>query len=71
MWSSCVISWDGRVIPCCFDKDAEFVMGYIQKQAFNRLWNNEVYQAFRYKLLNQRAQIEICKNCTEGSKVWI
>ena len=71
MWSSCVISWDGRVIPCCFDKDAKFVMGYIQKQAFNRLWNNEVYQAFRYKLLNQRAQIEICKNCTEGSKVWI
>ncbi|MEO1255539.1 MAG: radical SAM protein, partial [Bacteroidota bacterium] len=21
MWQSCVITWDGQVIPCCFDKD--------------------------------------------------
>jgi len=22
MWHSCVITWDGKVVPCCFDKDA-------------------------------------------------
>ena len=22
MWSGAVITWDGRVVPCCFDKDA-------------------------------------------------
>ena len=22
LWSSCVITWDGKVVPCCFDKDA-------------------------------------------------
>src|SRR5690606_31426775 len=23
MWSSCVFTWDGSVVPCCFDKDAD------------------------------------------------
>jgi major membrane immunogen (membrane-anchored lipoprotein) len=27
MWHSCVITWDGKIVPCCFDKDASYVMG--------------------------------------------
>ncbi len=70
MWSSCVITWDGKVVPCCFDKDAKHVMGDISKQSFIEIWTGEPYQMFRRSILRSRAEIEICKNCSEGLKVW-
>jgi MoaA/NifB/PqqE/SkfB family radical SAM enzyme len=38
MWHSCVITWDGKVVPCCFDKDAHHQMGDVSVQRFADLW---------------------------------
>lgn len=70
MWHSCVITWDGKVVPCCFDKDAHFVLGDLKKQSFEEIWFGKDYQEFRKSLLRSRNEIEMCKNCTEGTKVW-
>ena len=70
MWSSCVITWDGKVVPCCFDKDALYVMGDLRKHTFKDVWNSDAYYTFRKTLLKGRRKIEMCRNCTEGSKVW-
>jgi radical SAM protein with 4Fe4S-binding SPASM domain len=70
MWHSCVITWDGRVVPCCFDKDAHYVMGELKQQSFKKIWNSNEYLNFRTSLLRSRSEIEMCKNCTEGTKVW-
>ncbi|MFM7017034.1 MAG: radical SAM/SPASM domain-containing protein [Bacteroidota bacterium] len=70
MWHSCVITWDGSVVPCCFDKDATHSMGNLQDAPFQDVWNSEAYQNFRSQLLKSREEIDICKNCTEGTKVW-
>ncbi len=70
MWNSCVITWDGKVVPCCFDKDAHHVMGDLQKQTFTEIWRSVNYQSFRQALLKSRSEIEICRNCTEGTRVW-
>ncbi len=70
MWNSCVITWDGNVVPCCFDKDASHPMGSLRDSSFKELWNNEKYRRFRHSLLQSRKEIDICKNCTEGTKVW-
>jgi radical SAM protein with 4Fe4S-binding SPASM domain len=70
MWHSCVVTWDGKVVPCCFDKDAHFVLGDLAKNSFSEIWNGEQYRQFRKSLLKSRSEIEICKNCTEGTKVW-
>ena len=70
MWHSCVITWDGKVVPCCFDKDASHVLGDLQTTSFDNIWFGEKYEAFRATLLHSRKDIEICKNCTEGTKVW-
>ena len=70
MWHSCVITWDGKVVPCCFDKDAHHELGNIADRPFEEIWNSEVYNAFRKQLFTARDQIEMCKNCTEGAKVW-
>jgi len=70
LWHSCVVTWDGRVVPCCFDKDAEYQMGNLQKESFKNIWNSETYGNFRASVLRSRSEIEMCKNCTEGTKVW-
>lgn len=70
MWHSCVVTWDGKMVPCCFDKDAKYVMGDLKSKRFDQIWNNESYNNFRASLLKGRNEIDICKNCTEGTKVW-
>jgi len=71
MWHSDVITWDGKVVPCCFDKDAKFVLGDLKKNSFQEVWTNPEYDKFRSSILKGRDKIEMCKNCTEGTKVWL
>jgi MoaA/NifB/PqqE/SkfB family radical SAM enzyme len=47
MWHSCVMTWDGDIVPCCFDKDAKYTMGNIHQQSFKDIWNGDKYQEFR------------------------
>ncbi|MDX2001478.1 MAG: SPASM domain-containing protein [Chitinophagales bacterium] len=70
LWHSCVITWDGKIVPCCFDKDAAHPMGDLQQQPFTAIWKDEPYRQFREKLMGSRKSIDICQNCTEGTKVW-
>ena len=70
MWHSCVVTWDGQVVPCCFDKDAHHALGDISQRSFADIWHSEPYQLFRQTLLRSRQAIDICQNCTEGTKVW-
>jgi radical SAM protein with 4Fe4S-binding SPASM domain len=65
MWSSCVITWDGLVVPCCFDKDASQVMGDLKNQTFEEIWNGEKYRAFRNSILQNRKSVDICRNCCQ------
>ena len=69
MWSSCVITWDGLVVPCCFDKDAKHQLGDLRQQNFKDVWISQTYQSFRQAILKSRQEIDICKNCSEGTVV--
>lgn len=71
MWSGCVITWDGGVVPCCFDKDATHRLGSLQEKSFDEIWHGPAYREFRAALRKGRSNIEICSNCTEGTKVWL
>lgn len=70
MWHSCVVTWDGKVVPCCFDKDAHFVLGDLKRHSFAEIWQGDAYQRFRAQLLTSRSDIEMCRNCTEGARVF-
>lgn len=70
LWQACVITWDGLVVPCCFDKDATHKLGDLKQKSFHEIWNNGKYSAFRKAITQGRDKIDICKNCTEGCKVW-
>jgi len=70
LWHSSVITWDGLVVPCCFDKDAKHQLGDLKTTSFKELWKSNKYNNFRAAVLRSRSEIDICKNCTEGTKVW-
>jgi radical SAM protein with 4Fe4S-binding SPASM domain len=71
MWQGAVLTWDGKVVPCCFDKDAQHAMGQAQDGAgFREIWQNPAYHSFRESVFQHRAGIEMCRNCTEGTEVW-
>ena len=70
LWHSAVITWDGWVVPCCFDKDASHKMGQLKTHSFKEVWKGKSYQAFRKSIIQSRSEIDICTNCTEGTKVW-
>jgi radical SAM protein with 4Fe4S-binding SPASM domain len=70
MWQGSVITWDGKVVPCCFDKDASHVMGDLRVDSFESIWFGERYRHFREQLLRERSTIDICRNCTEGTRIF-
>jgi len=70
MWRGSVITWDGLVVPCCFDKDATHRFGDVSSQTFSEVWHSDKYNNFRNAILKSRKEIDICTNCTEGTKVW-
>jgi radical SAM protein with 4Fe4S-binding SPASM domain len=70
MWHSCVITWDGKVVPCCFDKDASHALGSLEQDSFRSVWQSEAYNRFRHSILKSRKEVDICTNCTEGTAVW-
>ena len=70
LWHSNVITWDGLVVPCCFDKDAMHRLGNLKNESFKTVWHNENYKQFRSELMMGRKNIDICANCSEGVSVW-
>ncbi|MDH7463583.1 radical SAM/SPASM domain-containing protein [Chitinophagaceae bacterium 26-R-25] len=70
LWHATVISWDGLVVPCCFDKDATHKLGSLKDKTFKEVWQSDEYVKFRRDILQSRKNIDICANCSEGTTVW-
>ncbi|HEX6847683.1 MAG TPA: radical SAM/SPASM domain-containing protein, partial [Chitinophagaceae bacterium] len=60
LWHDPVITWDGLVAPCCFDKDAQHRLGDLKQRSFKEIWENGEYKKFRAAILKGRKNIDIC-----------
>jgi radical SAM protein with 4Fe4S-binding SPASM domain len=65
-WSSAVISWEGDVAPCCYDKDLEYRFGNLLNQSFRDIWKGAPANNFRKAILTNRTAVKMCQNCPEG-----
>jgi radical SAM protein with 4Fe4S-binding SPASM domain len=70
VWQSAVVTWDGTIVPCCFDKDAKHPVGTLSSHSLKSIWQGPAYTNFRASLLKSRQEIDICRNCSEGTRVW-
>lgn len=68
LWLNPVITWDGKVLPCCFDKDADYEMGDLRSETFREIWHGNKFRDFRKMVLTDRKSIPICRNCTSGMR---
>ncbi len=66
IWKSMVILYDGCVVPCCFDKDADFPVGSLKSKNISQIWQSNEFNLFRKNILRNRGKIKMCCNCTEG-----
>jgi radical SAM protein with 4Fe4S-binding SPASM domain len=65
VWSSCVITWDGHVVPCCYDKDATHALGDLRGTPLRRIWRGQSAREFLMKVFTDRKGTDICRNCGE------
>lgn len=61
VWSGVVITTNGDVLPCCYDKAHSFTYGNITTQPLAQLFANERALAFRKAAINE--QPTICQEC--------
>lgn len=65
IWSSLVVTWDGKAVPCCYDKNAGYRFGDLLEESISKIWKNQQIASFRKKILENRNDIDICRNCGE------
>jgi radical SAM protein with 4Fe4S-binding SPASM domain len=66
LWFSPVVTWDGKILPCCFDKNGDHIMGDLKGDSFREIWNGPKYRSFRRNVSSGRNMIEICRTCSSG-----
>jgi radical SAM protein with 4Fe4S-binding SPASM domain len=69
MWTTAIVTVDGDVVPCCFDKYAVHAMGNINDHTFSDIWNGEKYKLFRESVIRSRASVDICSGCPQGKRI--
>lgn len=63
-WRSMSVLWDGKCVPCCVDYDGKYIIGDINYENLQNIWNSETMASLRLKLTNKSERdIIICKNC--------
>ncbi len=65
LWSSLVVTWNGDVLPCCYDKDATHVFGSLNKISLSVAFRSAEAKNFRKQVFNQKKSIKICQSCGE------
>ena len=70
--TGCVITVNGDVLPCCFDKAHRHIMGNLFDEnkgngtsTLRTIWHNKVFQTFRHQVHLSRSTFPICDNCLE------
>jgi radical SAM protein with 4Fe4S-binding SPASM domain len=63
-WRSVVVLWDGRVVPCCRDADAEVVLGDLNRQELSEIWQGPEVLMLRHLHRSQTfPEGHSCRGC--------
>ncbi len=65
IWTIGVVTTDGNMTPCCYDKNAKYSMGKLTDNSVRDLWKSPAFMKYRFRLLHNRKTTDICSNCTE------
>lgn len=63
LWSGCVITTNGTVLPCCYDKSATYPLGNILEKPLQTIWHSHTADAFRSVVLRKGNRPAMCGEC--------
>lgn len=65
-WHRFTILWDGKVVPCCYDYDGKYILGDLETQTLEEIWNSSATLELRKQhITNNFSDNLLCKNCKE------
>lgn len=65
LWSTVVVSNNGDIVPCCFDKKLQYILGNSSTENVRKIWYGNKFSDYRALILKNRKSTDICNNCTE------
>ncbi len=69
-WHSATATWDGKLAPCCYDKDADHAFGDLNYEQIDSLWKGDKSIRFKQQIFTSRQHIKMCQNCPEGKHLF-
>ncbi len=57
------ITWDGDVVPCCFDYDKKYVLGSVRSESLTEIWKGEALWNLRNEFIANNVKNPLCINC--------
>ena len=63
LWSGCVVTTTGEVLPCCYDKEGRYALGNLLEQSIASIWLGGKGDAFREQVLHHQKALSICQEC--------
>ncbi len=64
-WEHLVVQWDGTVVPCCRDYNAENALGSVRRSSLREIWNGPGCEKLRRQhAAGEFVDNEICRRCT-------
>ena len=66
LWSGCVITTSGEILPCCYDKDHRHAYGNITQQSLAEIYHSAQANALRRLVLRHPDKpLEMCNICNQ------
>ena len=62
-WQYLVVQWNGDVVACCRDYNAENQMGNVNEESLEEIWNSSRYASFRESMIKGTYNNTICQPC--------
>lgn len=66
--SQIAIHADQKVVPCCLDKEANILLGDLQKNSLNEILNSAVYVDLKEGFEQNELRADLCQRCTFRSR---
>jgi radical SAM protein with 4Fe4S-binding SPASM domain len=62
-WKSLVFTWNGNVVPCCFDYDEKYVIGNVEQDSILTIWNSPRMRELRREFTSGYVTNSLCSTC--------
>ncbi len=62
-WENMTVTWDGDVVPCCFDYNKKLVLGSVLEHSLAYIWNDIPMRKLRQEFISNNITNPLCINC--------